>query len=94
MGASAEEAEHAGGVFRIFWLAENLVVEGDRGVRAEDGEVGFGEFAVDGFGFLTGQAGDVGDWVFARRGIFRDVGGMDAKGEAGLSQEFFAAWGG
>jgi len=94
MGASAEEAEHAGGVFRIFWLAENLVVEGDRSVGAEDDEVWFGEFAVDGFGFLTGQAGDVGDWVFAGRGILGDVGGMDAEGEAGLGQEFLAAWGG
>jgi hypothetical protein len=42
---------------------------------------------------LAGEAGDVGDGVFVGEGIFRDVGGMDPEGEAGLGEEFAAAWG-
>jgi hypothetical protein len=51
------------------------------------------EVGEDGFGFLAGEAGDVGDGVFVEEGVFRDVGGMDSKGEAGLGEEFAAAWG-
>jgi hypothetical protein len=52
-----------------------------------------GPFAEDGFSFLAGEAGDVGDGVFVGEGVFRDVGGMDLKGVAGLGEEFAAAWG-
>jgi hypothetical protein len=44
-------------------------------------------------GFLKGEAGDVGDGVFFGKGIFIDVGGLDGEGEAGLGEEFAAAWG-
>jgi hypothetical protein len=42
---------------------------------------------------LAGEASDVGDGVFVGEGIFGDVGGMDREGEAGLDEEFAAAWG-
>jgi hypothetical protein len=41
---------------------------------------------------LAGEASDVGDGVLVGEGIFRDVGGMDREGEAGLGEEFAAAW--
>jgi hypothetical protein len=51
------------------------------------------DFGKDGFGFLAGEAGDVGDGIFVGEGIFGDVGGVDREGEAGLGEEFAAAWG-
>ena len=50
------------------------------------------DLVVNGLGFFAGEAGDVGDGVFAGGGIFRDVGGVDLKCEAGLGEEFAAAW--
>ena len=41
MGAAGEQAQHAGGVGGVFGLAEDVVVEGDGGVGAEDGEIVF-----------------------------------------------------
>ena len=38
MGASGEQAEHPGGVGGAFWLAEDVVVESDGGVHAQDSE--------------------------------------------------------
>ena len=94
MGAAGEQAQHAGGVGGVFGLAEDLIVEGDGGVGAEDDLQWVGcfgrEFREDGLGFLAGQAGYVGDGVFVGVGIFRDVGGMDLKCEAGLGEEFAA----
>jgi len=52
-----------------------------------------GKFVEDGFGFLAGEAGDVGDGVFVGEGIFVDVGGVDGECEAGLGEEFAATWG-
>jgi hypothetical protein len=49
--------------------------------------------AKDCFGFLAGQTGNVGDGVFVGERVFGDVGGMDGEGEAGLGEEFAAAWG-
>jgi hypothetical protein len=49
--------------------------------------------AIDGFGLLAGQAGDVGDGVFVGEKIFVDMGGMDGECEAGLGEEFAAARG-
>ena len=37
MGAAGEQTEHSGGVGGVFGLAEDVVVEGDGGVGAEDG---------------------------------------------------------
>jgi hypothetical protein len=45
----------------------------------------------DGFGFLAGEAGYVGDGLFVGQRIFGDVGGVDLELEAGLSEEFAAA---
>ena len=47
--------------------------------------------AEDGFGFLAGEAGDVGDGVFVGVWVFGDVGGVDFEGEAGLGEEFATA---
>jgi hypothetical protein len=48
----------------------------------------------DGLGFFAGQADYVGYGVFVGAGVFRDVGGVDLEGEAGLGQEFAATRGG
>ena len=50
-----------------------------------------GEFGEYGFGFLVGEAGDVGDGVFVWEGVFGNVGGVDLEREAGLGEEFAAA---
>jgi hypothetical protein len=39
VGAAGEKAEHTGGVGGVFWLAEDVVVEGDGGIGTEDSEV-------------------------------------------------------
>ena len=39
MGAAGEQTQHPGGVGGVFWLAENVVVEGHGGVRAENRQI-------------------------------------------------------
>jgi uncharacterized protein YuzE len=46
----------------------------------------------DGFGFLASEADHVGDGILVGVGVFGNVCGVDFKGNAGLGQEFAAAW--
>ena len=41
MGAAGEQAQDAGGVGGVFGLAEDLIIEGDGGIGAQDGEIVF-----------------------------------------------------
>ena len=94
--AAAEAAQHARGVRGVFGLCEDLAVDSDGGVGAEHrrraaGDVLIGEHAVDGFGLLAREAGDVGDGILAWADVFRDVGRGDVEPEARLRQELSAA---
>lgn len=95
MGATGEQTQDAGCFGGAIGLAEDVAVECDGGIGAEDhrrwGRVIDGELVEDGLCFVAGETSDVGDGVFIGEGIFRDVSGMDFEKEAGLGKEFAAA---
>ena len=55
--------------------------------------IGWGtqEFVVDGLGFFAGEAGDIGDGIFAGDWVFGDLRGMDLERKAGLGEQFAAS---
>jgi len=55
VGAAGEQTEHAGGVGWVFGFAEDVVVEGDGGVGAQDGKaLGIGVRVCGGEAYLRG----------------------------------------
>jgi hypothetical protein len=56
------------------------------------GTWGTHDLVVDCLGFFAGEAGDVGDGIFVGVGVFGDVGGVNFECEAGLGEEYAAAW--
>jgi len=91
MGVAGEGAEHALGVGEVDRLVEDLVVEDDGGVGAEDG--GGGMEVVEGQGLLEGETLDVLGGGFVEAEGFVDVRGEDIEAEACLSEEIAATRG-
>ena len=92
MGLAGEQAEHAGGIGCVLWFSEDLFVDDDYGVRAEnEGVRRDGVSSGDGLGLFTGETGDEANRVFAGLAEFGDIGGNDLESEAGLREKFAAA---
>ena len=91
VSGAGEQAEHAGGVFSVSGLAKGGLVGSDHDrVGTEDVVVCSG---VSRRGFFPGEAEGEGDGVLAGVLLFRNVGGLDGEGVAGLGEDFSAAWG-
>src|SRR5579859_5078330 len=74
-------------------LAEDAAFESYDGVRGED-DGGADGAGGDEFGFGVGEALDVIGGGFLGEGSFVDGGGHDDEREAGVVENFGAAWGG
>lgn len=89
VSAAGEGAEHVLGVGEVGGFVEDLGVEDDGGVGAEDG--GVGVECVEGEGFFEGEALDVVSGKFVGAEGFVDVRGEDVEAQAGLGEEVAAA---
>ena len=81
MTASAEQAQHAGGVFDRMRFFEDVAGGGDGGVGGENVVFRTG---LGGGGFVAGQTQDVAGWVFSIEGDLLDIGGPDVEGKTGI----------
>src|SRR5579871_2985180 len=96
MAAAGEQAEHARCIGCIFRLPENLAVDSDGSIGAEDDKIatirGVSRKLVEcGLRFFACEACHVGNGVFAGKQIFSYMRGMNLKGKAGLREQFAPA---
>jgi len=91
VAAARQSPEHRGGVFVIARLAQDVAVDDDGGVGAEDDGVGrrraARQYRQGRQRFLAGETTDVGLRRFARADRFVDVGGDDIEFESCRAQQ-------
>jgi hypothetical protein len=79
MGATRHVAQHAAGIVKVFWLAENFALHVHRGVGCNDHNIAFSKTLSDDVGFTLRKTLHVRKRSFEFERSLIDVSRLDVK---------------